>query len=225
MTNQGQDFSIGSPHLEPEKSTNYEIGAYYDNLNGFNANATVFYTQFDDKIETIRDVDITGNPYVPDGEYNQKYNIGEAETRGIELASSWQFAENWTVRGNYTYTDSEQKNGENPGAKLTNTPEHVFHARLNWKATDQLDLWLSGEYRGERDRFLINQENYGNKEKAEYKAVGDELDAYALFHLGGTYKASDSVTLTATIYNLFDKDFLSGDAYSCLLYTSPSPRD
>ncbi len=214
VTDQGDTITIGTPGLEPEKSTNYEIGAYYDNLNGFKANATVFYTQFEDKIDDGTSVTITGDPQIPDDTYDQLDNIGEAETRGIELASSWQFAPDWSVRGNYTYTDSEQKSGENRGAKLTNTPEHVFHARLNWQATDQLDLWLSGEYRGERERFLMNRENYGNKENAEYEKVGDTLDAYALFHLGGAYKASESVTLTATIYNLLDKDFLSGESYT-----------
>jgi len=208
VTRQGEDITIGTPDLEPEKSTNYEVGTYYDNLNGFKANATVFFTEFEDKIDS-------GNPVTIDGtEYSQLDNIGKAETRGLELASSWQFARDWSIRGNYTYTDSEQKSGENRGAKLTNTPEHVVNARLNWQATDQLDLWLSGEYRGERDRFLMNRENYGNKEEQEAKKVGDKLDAYALFHLGGAYRASESVTLTATVYNLFDKDFLSGETYS-----------
>ena len=214
VTDQGDTITIGTPDLEPEKSTNYEIGAYYDNLNGFKANATVFYTQFEDKIDDGTSVTISGDPQIPDDTYAQLDNIGKAETRGIELASSWQFARNWSVRGNYTFTDSEQKSGENRGAKLTNTPEHVLHARLNWQTTDQLNLWLSGEYRGERDRFLINRENYGDKETKESEKVGDKLDAYALFHLGGAYKASDTVTLTATVYNLFDKDFLSGESYT-----------
>ncbi|NWO08145.1 MAG: TonB-dependent receptor [Alteromonadaceae bacterium] len=213
VTGQGETITIGTPGLEPEKSTNYEIGAYYDNLNGFKANATVFYTDFEDKIDDGTSVTITNDPKIPDGTYDQLDNIGEAETRGIELASSWQFAEDWSVRGNYTYTDSEQKSGVNQGAKLTNTPEHVFHARLNWQATDQLDLWLSGEYRGERTRYTKIKGQYDAEEQAIDNAVG-ELDAYALFHLGGVYRAAENVTLTATIYNLLDKDFLSGESYT-----------
>jgi len=213
VTGQGDTITIGTPGLEPEKSTNYEIGAYYDNLNGFKANATVFYTDFEDKIDSGTSVTINGDPNIPDGTYDQLDNIGEAETRGIELASSWQFAQDWSVLGNYTFTDSEQKSGENRGAKLTNTPEHVFHARLNWQATDRLDLWLSGEYRGERTRFTKVKGEYDDEEQAIDNAVGD-LDAYALFHLGGAYQASDKVTLTATIYNLLDKDFLSGASYT-----------
>ncbi|MGC8120791.1 TonB-dependent receptor domain-containing protein [Marinobacter sp. VGCF2001] len=213
VTGQGEDITIGTPGLEPEKSTNYEIGAYYDNLDGFKANATVFYTRFKDKIDDGSDVVISGDPGIPDGTYEQLANIGKAETRGLELASSWQFAPDWSIRGNYTYTDSEQKSGENRGAKLTNTPEHVLNARLNWQANAQLSLWLAGEYRGERTRYTKNRENFSTEEQAIDDAVGD-LDAYALFHLGASYRATKAVTLTATINNLLDKDFLSGEEYS-----------
>jgi len=213
VTSQGEVLTIGTPDLEPEKSTNYEVGAYFDNLQGFKANATVFFTQFKDKIDSGAPVTISGDPRIPDGTYDQLDNIGKAETRGIELASSWRFAPDWSIRGNYTYTDTEQKSGDNKGAPLTNTPEHVVHARLNWQASPQLDLWLSGEYRGERTRYLKNRENFTAEEAAVFDQVGD-LSAYALFHLGGAYQASERVKLTATIYNLFDKEFLSGSEYS-----------
>ena len=213
VTGQGTILTIGTPDLKPEKSTNYELGAYFDNLNGFKANATLFYTRFRDKIDDGSDITITGDSLIPDGTYSQLANIGSAETRGLELASSWDFAPNWRLSANYTYTQSEQTSGENEGEPLTNTPEHVLQARVNWTATPKLDLWLSGEYRGERTRYLMKRENMSAEEKAIYDAVGD-LDAYTLFHLGGTYRATDRFRVTATIYNLFDKNFLTGSYYS-----------
>ena len=89
----------------------------------------------------------------------------------------------------------------------------MLHARLNWQATAKLGLWVSGEYRGERTRYLKTRENLSAEEQAIDQQVG-ELSDYALFHLGGSYQASDKVRLTATIYNLFDKDFLEGSNYS-----------
>jgi len=213
VTGQGTILTIGTPDLEPEKSTNFEVGAYFDNLNGFRANATLFYTRFRDKIDDGTDITIIGDPDIPDGTYSQLANIGKAETRGVELASTWDFAPGWSLSGSYTYTDSEQKSGENKGEPLTNTPEHVALARLTWSATPKLDLWLSGEYRGERTRYLSKEENMSAEEKAIYEAVGD-LSAYTLFHLGGTYRATDRIRLTASIYNLLDKDFLTGSSYS-----------
>ncbi|MFG1491817.1 TonB-dependent receptor, partial [Oceanospirillum sp. HFRX-1_2] len=44
FSGQGTVVNIGSPDLEPEKSTNFEIGANFDNLRGLTAGATVFYT-------------------------------------------------------------------------------------------------------------------------------------------------------------------------------------
>jgi len=89
----------------------------------------------------------------------------------------------------------------------------MAHAKLNWKPTDRLSLWFSGEYRGERARFLQRTANLSAADRAVHEQVGD-LKAYEVFHLGGSFKASQNVTLNATIYNLFDKDFLDGKVYT-----------
>jgi len=49
--------------------------------------------------------------------------------------------------------------------------------------------------------------------------LGKNAKAYTLFHLGGSYRATENLTLNATIYNLFDKDFVDGKAYTT--YSSP----
>lgn len=213
VTNQGKDLTIGNPDLKPEKSTSTELAAYYDNLNGFNANATIFHTKFKDKIETIKDVAVTGRPGVADGTYDQKTNIGKASTQGLELAARWYFLDNWSVAGNYTYTDSEQKSGDNKGSQLTNTPRHNANLGLNWATTDQLDLWLKTEYRGERSRFTSKYANLSATEQSIYTTLGAKTKAYNLFHLGGSFRATDALTLNATLYNLLDKDFTKGKAY------------
>ncbi len=145
--------------------------------------------------------------------FAQSINIDEAVTQGLELASRWQFAPRWSLSGNYTYSDSEQKSGINKGAPLTNTPEHMLNASLNWNASERLTLWIKGEYRGERARFTDKYENLTAANQALQDEVGD-LKAYEVFHLGGSYKASENVTFNASIYNLFDKDFLDGETYT-----------
>ncbi|WP_296220132.1 TonB-dependent receptor domain-containing protein, partial [Pseudomonas sp. UBA2684] len=163
VTGQGRTITIGSPDLEPETTTNTEFGVYYDNLAGFDANATLFHNTFEDKIDggtPLANCNFTANPNQPgcvsfgssftQESFAQSINIDEAETQGLELAGGWQFAPAWKLSLNYTYTDSEQKSGINQGAPLTNTPEHMAHARLNWNTTDRLTLWFKGEYRGER---------------------------------------------------------------------------
>lgn len=217
---QGSTLTIGSPGLQPETSTSTEIGAYYDNLGGFNANATLFHNKFTDKIasgDPIKDPLCAKNTNAKDpsldGTCTQKVNIDEAVTQGLELAASWSFIQDWKLSGNYTFSDSEQKSGANQGQALTNTPKHMASAQLSWETTDSLTLWLKGEYRSKRARFLSKYDNLSAADKDLLDSVGD-LKGYELFHFGGSYKASDSVTLNATIYNLFDKDFTKGSYYN-----------
>lgn len=212
VSGQGATITIGNPDLKPEVSTSTEFGVYYDNLAGFNANATLFHNRFDDKIANgspVADPLCASNT---DGTCTPKINVDEAVTQGLEMAAGWRFAPRWTLSGNYTFTDSEQKSGKNKGYELTQTPKHLLNAKLNWNTTDRLSLWLKGEYRGERARFSDKYANLNAQNKALYDAAGD-LKAYSLFHLGGSYKATQNLTLNASISNLLGTDFLEGDTY------------
>lgn len=225
-TSQGRVVTIGNPDLNPETSTTTEFGVYFDSLSGFNANATLFHNKFKDKItsgDPVADPLCAGNMASggnPAGTCSQNINVDEAVTQGLELAASWNFAPAWTLSGNYTYTDSEQKSGDDKGAPLTNTPEHLANAKLDWRTTDSLNLWLKAEYRGERARFTSRYENLANNNgststnQSIWNTLGRNTDAYTLLHLGGSLKASENLTLNATIYNLLDKGFAKGRAYN-----------
>ncbi|NLY16916.1 MAG: TonB-dependent receptor [Gammaproteobacteria bacterium] len=213
VTGQGQTITIGNPNLKPEKSTSTELAAYYDNLGGFNANATIFRNNFKDTItngDPIADPLCAGNT---GGTCSQLINVGKATTQGIELAARWYFLDNWNIAGNYTYTDSEQKSGNNKGAQLTNTPRHVANLSLNWDVSDRFNLWLKNEYRGKRARFTSKYANLDAGEQNLHNALGSKTKAYSLFHLGGSYKATDALTLNASIYNLLDKNFAKAKVY------------
>ena len=209
-TKQGQTITIGSPDLKPEKSTSTELAAYFDNLAGFSANATLFHNTFEDKINSGSNV---ACPYNTTGLCSQKINVDDAVTKGVEFAAQWYFIDNWSIKGNYTYTDSEQKSGDNKGAQLTNTPRHLANASLNWEANDRLNLWLNTEYRGKRSRFTSKYANLDATEKNIYTTLGSKTKAYTLFHLGGSYQATDALAFNATIYNLLNKDFVKGKSY------------
>lgn len=213
VTGQGQTITIGNPNLKPEKSTSAELAAYYDSLAGFSANATLFRNNFKDKIsdgDPIADPACAGNT---GGTCSQLINIGKAATQGLELAARWQFIDNWSIGGNYTYTDSEQKSGDNKGALLTNTPRHVANLNLNWDASERISLWLKNEYRGKRSRFTSRYANLDAGERNLHNALGSKTKAYSLFHLGGSYRATDALTFNATIYNLLDKNFARARVY------------
>ncbi|MDC8804189.1 TonB-dependent receptor [Halomonas pacifica] len=207
VTGQGTILTIGNPDLQPETSTSSEVGIHFDNQAGFMASATLFHNRFDDKIADGEDIVVSGHPSILDGTYAQQVNIDEAETQGVELSARLQLAPAWHLSANYTFTDSEQKSGENAGDPLTDTPEHAVNATLRWQASERLSTWLAAEYRSER---------YRNRSRVRgapsYDDLGD-FKAYSLFHLGGSYAVADNVTLSATVYNLLDQDFVDYRAY------------
>ncbi|MDP3536410.1 TonB-dependent receptor [Halomonas sp. M1] len=231
FTAQGATVTIGSPTLEPEKSTNYEIGAIYDNLAGFSAGATVFFTQFRDRIADAADipncqfVDSNGNTpnaglanclsvgnFTQQENFGQLTNIDKAETRGVELTASYQLAPAWHISGGYTFTDSEITSGENEGQVLTNTPDHKLTADLTWAINDRWSTTLEGEYYSSRERFSAGLPTSGET-LSLYQQLGNKLDGYELFNLRSSYRFSDNVRLTGTIYNLLDKDFTVSDTF------------
>ena len=214
VTRQGKDLTYGNSNLNPEESTNYETGVYYNADNGFSANATIFYNDYKDKIESESFVDSGGvNSTRP-------INIGKAETKGLEFGTNIPIIESLNLKASYTYMESEQKNGKNKGEPFANTPKHSLNATLNWDINAKLSTWLKGEYKSARQVFTEKYENLSVANKARYDQVGAEINAYELFHLGANYKWDKDLTFSATIYNLFDKNLYKHEPYT---YTSGTP--
>lgn len=229
VTAQGAQASVGNPDLDPETSTSTELGLYYDNYAGFNVNATLFHNAFKDKISSTNRFNCNyentagatpnlGQPGCYDlGGYNAQetvawaVNLDEATTQGLELAATFPLLPSWSLYTNYTYTENELKQDGKKDSKLSDTPRHMFNARLNWQATDRLNTWLRAEYRGESRRFDSHKSELSGDDLRLYQVAGDTLKGYGVFHLGGSYKATANLTLNAAIYNLLDKNFLKFD--------------
>ena len=208
---QGTSPFAGNPDLEPETSVNSEIALYWDSLRGHNVNITYFDTRFEDKIargDTIQSCEVTGGarPCVNLGSYDQlgyttysqKINIDEVEIQGVEAAGRYQISDNWSLRANYTWTDSEQKSGPDAGQPLTNTAEHMANASLEWQALDSLTLSLQAELRSDRYRGWDNV-----LDRALY------YKNYEVLNLGLRYALTDNITFFGRVNNLLDEDFTS----------------
>ncbi len=215
---------VGSPNLKPETSTNYELAAYYEG-DRFGFNITGFFNKFEDKIAsggTFPNCEVApaGSGYCVDvgpgwaelgySTFSQSVNIDEAETRGVELAAHVDLRDNLELRGNYTYTKSEQTSGAAKGMPIAGNPaRHMANASLNWRISDALSLSLIGEGRYDRYRdTVVTSVNGATVSNVRY------YEDYTVFHLGGSWKATDALTINARVNNVFDKDFVS---QSCLL--------
>ncbi len=220
---QGVSPFVGTPGLQPETSTNTELAAYFDNGN-FSFNVTAFLNKFKDKIATT---DAAPNCEVaPAGVYcvdvgpgwaelgyttfSQAMNIERAETRGVEIAGRVVLPANFTLRGNYTFTESEQKSGTSAGLPIAGEPaRHMLNATLDWQATETLNLALSAEARSKRYR---TPSTTTPQQGAYYKD-------YEILHFGASWKPAQWswLTVTGRVNNLLDKDFI---AQTCELAAS-----
>jgi len=220
--NQGRTPLVGSPDLKPETSTTAEIGTYYDNLAGFSASASLFHNQFKDKITSGPGLVNCSYRVAPNrpgcvsfgnwpllDTFGQSINVDEAITQGIELATRVPLSTTLSARANYTYTRSEQKSGPNTGKPLTDTPEHSLNASLHWQPDARWNGWLRAELRSDRFR----DPGTSASTIAAKEALGD-YRGYGQLHIGGAYKVTPQLTLSAAIYNLLDKNFVDYTAYN-----------
>ncbi len=216
---QGRTAIIGTPTLKPETSTSTEFGVYFTGPTGISVNGTVFNNDFEDKITSGTPLPNCTFALAPDlpgclnygsfptqETFGQSVNVDRAVTRGVEIGASVPFAAILSVGGNYTYTESEQKSGANEGRPLTSTPKHMVNANVQANPTERLNGWIRGEYRSSRARSLSANPSAAQLALGDYKA-------YGLAHLGGSYALLANVTVSATVYNLFNTDFLRYASY------------
>jgi len=196
---------IADPDLKPETSTSYEISAHLNNNAGLSASATLFYTDFRDKISNARVYDAPGVPARwpedPNYELWYNYNIDNATIRGTELSLNWQLTPSVMLKSNYTYTDSRQKGGAFDGYPLTRTPKHQANLRVDWAATPALTVWSALNYHGKEINAAARSGSNGTIIADNVK----EYDSYAIADIGLSYALSGDTTLTAAIYNINDK--------------------
>ncbi|PIL17876.1 hypothetical protein P775_22645 [Puniceibacterium antarcticum] len=224
-TQRGAGLLAGNPDLDPEKSISYEIGAIWEGNGGFSFGATAFHTDFRDKISNMNtgqlinpDTGVITDPlggadcnsaalaaYPGNSCLWQSFNIDDAAVRGIELSSTWEATQNLTLRGTYTYTDSEQKTGQYAGFPLQRTPRNRATLRADWVTPwAGVDLWSAATYHGAELNAGARIGGNGSSVKVDGQD-GREYSAYTLVDLGGSWRVSDTVTVNGAIYNLLDE--------------------
>lgn len=199
----------GNPDLKPEESVNREIGAYYDAGGAFRGNATIFDTDYTNKIVNTGSRQLVypdGTP-VPNDPYTGRvfstyFNITKAKIRGLELAGSYQFSPSLKLSGNYTLTDSKVKSaGVNilgfgyplaDGQPLVAVPKHAASATLNWKAMESLSTFATVTYRGRETLIAWGQGG----------AVSESVGSVATLDLGTAWSPRRDVTVNVVAYNI-----------------------
>jgi vitamin B12 transporter len=174
----------GDKALHPEKSAGWDLG-FEQPLAGKKLvlGATYFHNDFDDMI-------------LFDSPTSKYRNVGEAYTEGVVATLSFQPLENLSVRGSYTYLETEDKS---TGRALLRRPKNRLVLEGNWRFNDKGNVRAAVVYVGKRaDNFYDN---------ATYATTRVNLGGYTLVNLAASYDLTKHLQVFGRVENLFDKTY------------------
>jgi iron complex outermembrane recepter protein len=198
QTQSGFDFI--KANTDPESSKTLEAGWRYRN-GPFEGVAAAYYVKFDDRLLGLSSgAGIIGNPSVIK-------NVGSVTTKGIELAGTYDFTDEWSLFGSYSFNDSQYDDDVvdatlpapilTSGKTVVNAPEHLFKADLGYDNGTFFGK-LSVAYTGSRYFSYTNNA---------------EVDGYTVADLTAGYRFEgdmlDGLELQLNVTNLMDEEFVS----------------
>lgn len=173
----------GNQSLEPETSDGWEAGIEQE---FFAEKLLVGITWFHQKFEDMIDFDFLTSGF---------FNLSRAKSRGAELYGTWQLTDDLSLRGAYTYTDTEDSS---TGEELLRRAKNRFSMTANCRfMEDKGNLNLEVIYTGKRD----------DMDFSAFPASRVTLDSYVLVNLAGSYDVNEHVTVFARIENLLDEEY------------------
>jgi iron complex outermembrane receptor protein len=182
---------IENPGLQAEQSVNYEIGYQGSPWRGAKAEAAVFYSDIDDKIQTVYKA---GTSSCTAANRCQMQNVGQVRTTGFELGLRSPVTGWLDLGGNFTYLDME--NVSSPNTKLTDVPRQKLNLYALIRPFGQLEIVPFIE--SESARWASNTVRVGDHTTLNLKAA---------------YKPMKGLTLEAGVTNLTDQNYALADGF------------
>ncbi len=176
---------VENPDLDTEEALNYEIGYQGNPWTGGRIEAAVFYSDIDDKIQSVANVS---------GIRSQMQNVGEVRATGVELSLTSRVT-SWLELGG-TYTGIELDNRSDPNTRLTDVPRHKLTAHAGLQPFTQLDIIAFAEHNS--DRWASNTV---------------ELSGFTTLSLKTAWQLIPGTTFEAGVTNLTDKDYSLADGF------------
>jgi catecholate siderophore receptor len=184
-------LTLSNKTFDPEKFTNYEIGAKWDVNSNFALTSALYILE-------------RANVAITDPQNStQTILVDGQETRGIELGFSGNITEKWSVFGGYAYQDGEitkqQGNGANAilkGTQLAQTPKHTFSL---WNRYNINNMW------GAAIGVVSRSDMYAQLPTATQSAV---LPAYARLDAALFAKLTRQLRLQVNVENLTNENYV-----------------
>jgi catecholate siderophore receptor len=204
FTLSAQANNVNNPNVEPQKSTNYEVGSKWDVGGGrLSLNGALFHTRNENVIFTV---DAGAIPPV----FNQD---DEQRVTGVTLGAMGRLTDRWEVLANVGYLDSEfRSQGEvNNGRRLILTPEASGSIWSTYRMPVGGGLSLGGGVRFTGSSFI----NAANTIKLPAFHVVDAL---------AEYPVNAYLSLRLNVYNLTDERYVRSINNNGGRYNPGTPR-
>ena len=182
---EGLSLTTATALLEPEESTNMELGTKWEFFRRRLAlNAALFRT---DK----------SNARTTDPLTSAISLAGEQRVQGVELGASGLLTENWGIFGGYAYMESEVLNSANAteeGSALARVPEHSFNIWTTYRLPFGLTLGGGAQYMGGVDRSTTTQNQV--------------VPSYWVYNAMASYEVNKRLTLRLNVNNLLNEEYV-----------------
>ena len=191
---------IGNPSLEPEQSSNWELGIDQQFLGG---HSSISFTLFNSELE--REID--GNFMDPvTFRYTSVNRAGLSKRQGMELTTLNQFNDAVSLNFSYTYTDAVESDGNYRYVDEVRRPRHTGSLNLSWQVKDTLHINTNAQHNGSQID-VVYPENV-------------KLADYTLINLSANYKATQNLDIYIRFDNLFDESYEEVFSYQTLGFSA-----
>jgi catecholate siderophore receptor len=204
FTLSAQANNVNNPNIDPQKSTNYEIGSKWDIAGGrLSLNGALFHTRNENVIFTV---DATAIPPI----FNQD---DEQRVTGVTLGAMGRINDRWDVLANVGYLDSQLRSqGEaNNGNRLVLTPAASGSVWSTYRLPVGDGLSLGGGVRFTGSSFI----NAANTIK---------LPAFHVVDVLAEYPVNAYLSLRLNVYNLTDERYIRSINNNGGRYNPGTPR-
>ncbi|MBF0387066.1 MAG: TonB-dependent receptor [Candidatus Omnitrophica bacterium] len=180
--------SYGNAALQPGLSKSTDLGFEQAVLNNkLSFGAMVFENNFRNMV----DYDFNENKYI---------NIGQAETKGVELDIKFTPVERLKLATNFTYTDTEDKA---TGRQLLRRPARQFNSSADWRVSEKARLNLGVTHVGSRKDI-----------DSLWVCITDK--AFTVLRLASSFDITKDLQVFGRIENLFDKRYQEVFGYATM---------
>ena len=178
---------IGNPFLQPEKSTNWELGL---DQKFYNRNLTLSATIFNSELEN----EIDGNVFDPiTFGYTATNKSGFSKRNGLEINSFVKLSKNVTISASYTFTDSQERDASGKYQLEVRRPRHISSFNLSWQQSDAFNINTNIQYNGSQ-KDAVNSSNV-------------KLAEFTIVNISANLNLSKKLNAYLRLENLLDESY------------------